>query len=414
MRDQILSNLDDHGQLEKLYRGNKSLFKKDFQKLYPEIKRNSLADFWYERLNYEADEISWGSKNEILFIITACLIAGLLAKFPAIFAISEEYFYSRNIGFLVFPFLTAYFGWKNNISFKKIVVIIAIMLACLVYINILPNNIESDTLILACIHLPLLLWVLFGLSFTGNELKHFKKSLDFLRFNGDVVVMSALLIIAGIIMSGITIGLFNLIGYKIEEFYFEYVVIISLPAIPILATFLTQTNPQLVNKVSPIIAKIFSPLVLIMLLIYLVAIMYSGKDPYNDREFLLIFNLLLIGVMALIFFSAAVRSTNIKSVSGIWVLFALSIVTIIVNTIALSAIIFRISEWGFTPNRVAVFSANVLILIHLSLVTFKLYKVVLKKAPITEVGRYIAQYLPIYFIWTILVIFLFPLLFNFK
>ena len=37
--------------------------------------------------------------------------------------------------------------------------------------------------------------------------------------------------------------------------------------------------------------------------IFLVAIIFTGKDPYNDRDFLLIFNGVLIGVMALILFS---------------------------------------------------------------------------------------------------------------
>ncbi|MEX2568811.1 MAG: hypothetical protein WD431_22910, partial [Cyclobacteriaceae bacterium] len=38
----------------------------------------------------------------------------------------------------------------------------------------------------------------------------------------------------------------------------------------------------------------------------------------------------------------------------LWVLLLLSAVTIIVNGITLSAILFRISEWGITPNRAAV------------------------------------------------------------
>jgi hypothetical protein len=180
------------------------------------------------------------------------------------------------------------------------------------------------------------------------------------------------------------------------------------------ATHLTQTNPQLVNKVSPVIAKIFSPLVLVMLVVYLGAIIFSGKDPYNDREFLLLFNLLLIGVMALIFFSVAESSANKNATSGTWVLLLLAVVTVVVNGIALSAITFRISEGGITPNRLAVLGGNVLILIHLLIVTVMLYKTVTRKAAITEVGRSIVLYLPVYFIWTVVVVFLFPVLFGFK
>ncbi|MDQ4140812.1 MAG: hypothetical protein M3142_09835 [Bacteroidota bacterium] len=414
MQNEILSYLNDPRQLEKLYRSNKVPFKREFSQLYPELKNNALADFWHERLSYESEEISWGSGKELLFVLIASLIAGLLAKLPAIFSISEEFFYPRNIGFLVFPFLTAYFAWKNKLLINQIAFIGGVMVTCLVYINFLPNNAKSDTLILACIHLPLLLWVILGVSFTGDELRNYKKRLDFLRFNGDLAVMSALLVIAGMLMTGITIGLFSLIGFQIEKFYFEYIVLFGLPAVPIGATYLTQTNPQLVNKVSPVISKIFSPLVLVMLIIYLGAIIYSGKDPYNDREFLLLFNLLLIGVMALIFFSVAESSAHSTSVSGVWVLLLLSIVTVIVNGIALSAISFRISEWGITPNRVAVLGGNVLMLIHLLIVTVMLYKTVTKKAAITEVGRAIVLYLPVYFIWTIVVVLIFPLVFGFK
>jgi hypothetical protein len=151
-----------------------------------------------------------------------------------------------------------------------------------------------------------------------------------------------------------------------------------------------------------------------MLVIYLVAIIYSGKDPYNDREFLLIFNALLIGVMAIIFFSVAETSKKTKSQIEVWVLFLLSVVTIIVNGIALSAILFRISEWGITPNRAAVLGGNVLILINLLLVTVQIFRVLAKKADTTGVGKAIAYYLPIYSLWTIIVTFLFPFIFGYK
>jgi hypothetical protein len=205
-----------------------------------------------------------------------------------------------------------------------------------------------------------------------------------------------------------------LIGFNIEGFYFQNVAIFGLAASPIVGTYLTQTNPQIVGKVSPVIARLFSPLVVVMLVIYLIAIAYSGKDPYNDREFLLIFNGLLMGVMAIIFFSIAETSKTKKSHTEVWILFLLSVVTALVNGIALSAILFRISEWGITPNRAAVLGSNVLILINLLLVSVQLFRVLSKRADITGVGRAIAFYLPVYILWTIMVTFIFPLLFGFK
>jgi hypothetical protein len=414
MKDEILANLSDPTQLEKLYRSNKLPFKQEFNKLYPELKGNTLADFWNERLNYESDEINWGSRKELLFVIIAALVAGIIAKLPALFSISEDFFYPRNIGFILFPLLTAYFAWKNKLSINKIAFIAGATLVGIIFINFLPDITKSDTTMLSCVHIVLFLWAILGFAFVGEAQNNNEKRLRFLKYNGDLLVMTALIVIAGAILTGITIGLFKLIGFHIEDFYFKNIVIFTLPAAPILGTYLTETNPQLVGKVSPVIAKIFSPLVLVMLVIYLVAMIYSGKDPYNDREFLLIFNALLIGVMAIIFFSVAEASKTAKSQVESWILFLLSGVTVIVNGIALSAILFRISEWGITPNRAAVLGSNVLILINLVVVTAQLFKVVLRKADINGVGKIISFYLPVYAIWTIIVTFIFPFLFGFK
>jgi hypothetical protein len=149
-----------------------------------------------------------------------------------------------------------------------------------------------------------------------------------------------------------------------------------------------------------------------MLFIYLISIVYLGKDPYNDRDFLLIFNILLIGVMALIFFSVAESSNKEKSNYETWILFLLSLLSIIISLIALSAILFRINEWGLTPNRTAVLGTNLLILCHIIMVNLKLFRVLTKKADSIEIGNEIAKYLPVYFIWTIIVVFIFPLIFG--
>ncbi|MVM29116.1 hypothetical protein GO755_03660 [Spirosoma sp. HMF4905] len=414
MKEEILTHLNDPGQLEKMYRTNKVPFKREFSTLYPELKGNILADFWHERLAYENDEINWGTNRELLFVIIASVLAGSIAKLPSFLSINVDFFYPRNIGFIIFPVLSAYFAWKNKLSIGKNIFISGAILVGLIFINSLPDVKQSDTLILSCVHLILFLWSILGFAFVGEKGNNEEKRLNYLKYNGDLVVMTTLILIAGGIMTGVTINLFDLIGLKIEKFYSQNIIVFGLPAAPIIGTYLTQTNPHLVGKVSPVIAKIFSPLVLVMLVIYLVAIVYSGKDPYNDREFLLLFNGLLIGVMAIIFFSIAETAKATKSQAEIWVLFLLSVVTVVVNGIALSAILFRISEWGITPNRTAVLGSNALILINLLLVTVQLFGVLSRKANLTKVRKVIASYLPIYCLWALIVTFLFPLLFGFK
>ena len=414
MRNEIINNIDNPGQLEKLYRANKLIFKREFNLIFPDIQETTTARIWKERLNFESEEISWGTNKELIFVIMASFVAGIIAKIPEFTGLDPEYFYPRNIAFVVFPLLTAYFAWKQKVRTKKLIIISLAILVSAIYINLLPNNDKSDTLILAFIHLPLLLWAILGFTFVGGKLNNYQKRLEFLRYNGDLVVMTTILLIAGGLMTGITLGLFELIDLSIKEFYFEYIAIWGLAASPIIGTYLVRTNPQLVNKVSPVIAKVFTPLLLIMLVIYLFAVIFTGKDPYNDRNFLLIFNLLLIGVMAIILFSIAETSKNSDSKIGALALLGLSIVTIIVNGIALSAIVFRISEWGITPNRLAVVGSNILIITNLLIVTFRQFQAMKDRNKVEKVENSIASFLPVYIIWAILVTFVFPMLFNFE
>jgi len=284
----------------------------------------------------------------------------------------------------------------------------------LIFINLLPANNNSNTLNLSLFHLPIFLWSVVGFSYLGNSVNNHYKRIEFLRYNGELLIMSGLILIAGAILTAITIGLFTVSGFDIKDFYFEHIVIFCLPVIPILGTFLTQTNPQLVNKVSPVIAKIFSPLVLITVVVYLIAILFSGKNLYHDRDFLMLFNGLLIGVIAIILFSVATTSKQNNSKVGVFILFALSVVTVIVSGMALSAILFRISTLGISPNRLAVVGANLLMLTNLSWISFQLFKTIFKKTDIGSVENAIASFFPFYILWTIVVSFIFPLLFNFR
>lgn len=414
MKEEIKNNLENPQQLEKLYRENKTTFRKAFDLVYPEIKNSLPAQIWNERLNFEQREISWGAKNELLAVIVISIIAGIIAKIPDLTGIDAEFFYPRNLSFIVFPMLATYFAWKQSLQIRQLLIVSALFVASIAYINLLPNDSKSDTLILACIHLPLFLWTVLGYTFTGDKFKSNPKRIDFLRYNGDLIVMTTVILIAGGILSAVTIGLFDLIKIRIEEFYFQNIAVWGLAAAPIVGTYLVRSNPQLVKNVSPVVAKVFTPLVLVMLVVYLIAIVYTGKDPYNDREFLLIFNLLLIGVMAIILFSTAETSKATGNKASILLLFVLSIVTIVINGIALSAIVFRISEWGITPNRLAVLGSNILILINLTIVSYKLFKSIKSSDELVTVENSIASFLPIYSAWTVVVIFIFPILFSFR
>src|SRR2546423_358555 len=197
MKNEILSHLNNPRQLEKLYRSNKVHFKREFSALYPQLNGNSLADFWNERLNYESEEISWDSRRELLLVIIASLLAGVIAKLPAFLNINEEFFYTRNVGFIIFPVLSAYFAWKNKLSTGKIAFIVGATVAAIIFINFLPDVKKSDTLNLSCLHLILFLWSILGFAFVGEVQNNDEKRLGFLKYNGDLVVITTLIVIAG-------------------------------------------------------------------------------------------------------------------------------------------------------------------------------------------------------------------------
>jgi hypothetical protein len=216
------------------------------------------------------------------------------------------------------------------------------------------------------------------------------------------------------VLTGITLGLFSAIDIDLEPFYMKYIVVWGLVSAPIVATYIIRTYPFITNKIAPIIANIFNPLVLITLIIYLISIPIAGKDPYNDRNFLLIFNLMLLGVMGTIVFSVSEISLNKKQRFGETVLFILAIVTLLIDLIALSAIIYRLGAYGFTPNRTAVLGSNVLIIVNLSMFAVDLFKINFGNAEITKVEMTISRYLPVYAAWTFIVVFGFPLIFGMK
>lgn len=416
MKTKIKDNIENSAELEKLYRANKKDFEKAFFEIYPEISEYQLSEFWKTRLDFNVNQEKKGmiEKADILFLILACVVSGFLIKIPDIFNIDLDnyFFYEKNAALIAFFGLSFYaFLTKNHLKTKHVIISFFIFLVAAIFINILPSNRDSHSINLAYIHLPLLIWCVYGLVFIDFNIKDKSLRMDYIKHNGDLAILIALILIAGGILAGVTFGLFSAIGLKIEQFYFDYIVIWGLVSAPILATFIIRKFPLATNKIAPIIANIFSPLVLITLIIYLISIVITGKNPYNDRNFLIVFNGMLLGVMGIIVFSVTETSITKKQRFSEITLFVLTVITLVIDLVALSAILYRLGEFGFTPNRTAVLGSNLLIFGNLILIMFDLYGVNFKNKEIKQVELTIAKYIPIYMVWTIFVVFLLPYLF---
>lgn len=414
MKAAIIENLNNPSALEKLYQQDKKQFEKSLNELSDENANAAAVQFWKARFSYKEINSSLYTKNEFWLAFKLIIIAGLIANIVNIKGINQELFLSRNISFIIIPFVSAYFLWKQKVKMNVKWIIAALFGISALYINLLPNVPTSSSINLVYIHLPIFLWCILGYAYMSDAYLSTEKRIDFLKFNGDLLVISVILFLAGMLFTVLTIGLFELIGMNIAQFYVQYIGIWGIGAIPILGTYLINTNPQIINKVTPIIAKIFTPLAFINLTIYLVILIVKGKYPHQDRNLLLIYNALLVGVLALIFFSVAEIEKNSKGYYHTLVLLGLSVLTIVINGIALSAISYRLFEYGITPNRIAVLGGNILIFINLLIVTIQLIKSIRNNTSLTEVQNSIAKYLPVYAIWVGLVAFLLPVIFSYN
>jgi hypothetical protein len=419
MKNKIKENIDNPHQLEVLFKADRKEFKKSFMEIYPEIAENRISGFWKTRLEFESlqDDSVKIRKKDILFLIISCVVSGLLIKIPQIFNtdLIDQQFYEKNAGLIVLAGLSLYaFLIKDSIKTGHLVISVAVFAISAFYINFLPHNALGDSVILAYLHLPLMLWCLYGLIFIDFGTKDKIRRIDYIKYNGELAILMALIAIAGGILTGVTIHLFAAIELQVEEFYVNYIVVSGMVSVPIVATFIIRKYPFIANKIAPVIANIFSPIVLITLIVYLVSIIVAGKDPYNDRDFLIIFNAMLLGVMAIVVFSISGTSVNKRQRFNERTLFALTIVTLLIDLVALSAILYRLGEYGFTPNRAVVLGSNLLIFGNLVLIMIDLYLVNFKNKQISVVEMTIARYLPVYTFWTIFVVFGIPLIFGFN
>jgi hypothetical protein len=419
MLDKIKENLRDPEALEKLYRDDRKAFKAAFDNIFPEIKTTEPAKFWKVRLEFDnkPEIMKVFSLSEIIMVIIIGLITAILIKLPDIFpgGWSDTIFYYKNGAIIVFFGLTLYTVWMSSVNdLRRIIMTALAFLVPLIYINLLPFDEQSDPVTLVHIHLPMLMWFIYGIVFTGHDFRNLDKRIDYIRFNGDLAIVYTLMAIAGGLLTAITIGLFNSIGLNIEEFYARNIVISGVVAVPVVSAYLIEKFPSLVSKTAPLIAGIFSPLVFVTLIAFLITIAVTGKDPYNNRDFLLLFNVMLLGVMAIIIFSVSETSVIKNQKFNAIVLFALSITTIITDLIALSAILYRLGEYGLTPNRLAVLASNLLILANLILIMTDLFKINFRKKEFRIIEMTISKFLPVYLLWIIIVVFGFPLIFGLK
>ncbi|MBB5180486.1 hypothetical protein HNQ44_001914 [Planomicrobium koreense] len=410
--NKVIENIADPTGLERLFREDPKDFKKDFAEAFEQNPDSPVLAVWHERLHFKeaaTTEKDFFLQKEFLFMGMLAILAGISTRIIFHF-VELQTIAPINLAFGVLPFIAAYFVYKNPPKKSVLYFLVLLFLISGVYLNLLPLE-YTDSIILAYLHLPVFLWLLVGLAFAGNKFGNDSTRLAYLKFNLNFAMLYASLAISGMLLAAVTMQLFSFIGLNIEDFYFSNIVLFGAAALAVVTAYVVSRNLKLAKNVAPYIAKIFSPLVLVTLIAYLIAIIWLGKNPFLDRDFLLIFNGILLGVLAVTIFSITESGSDEKKNISDYVNFSLIGLALIIDSVALSAIMFRLTSYGITPNRIAVLGVNIVIWANLIWIMLSYLRFLRNKTGPSTIQDAVTKYLPVYGIWAAIVIFTFPLIF---
>ncbi|MFZ8929282.1 MAG: hypothetical protein ACO2YY_08850 [Pseudohongiellaceae bacterium] len=408
------SNQFDAITLERQYQNSPYEFRKWFNKTFSENPENPLLLAWNARLNYQPSHLrdTPASRNLLLLTILISFVSWAIAKAPSYINLNGEWFYIRFIPFLVIGTLVYYFHINEKLNKGLILKSAVAGLTMFTVLLLLPYRPNSDSIRMALIHMPYVLLSLLGFTFCKGQWRSLDQRLNFLRFGGELVIYSGLVLLGGFVFSALTINLFEMISVDIEQWYFSNVGMWGAMSAPLIASWIWDQLLERDSRIAPILANIFSPLFLLMTGFYLAALLGRGQSPFEDRESLIVFNGLLMVVWGISVFSITGRGGKFSKVLDLTNL-SLVGVTLIIDAIALAAIVYRTFTMGITPNRVAVTGANLLIFIHLIWISFEYAREFRGAGSIKVIKTTIARYLPVYTAWSMFVVVVLPLMFWF-
>ncbi|NOS86217.1 MAG: hypothetical protein HOP31_13830 [Ignavibacteria bacterium] len=425
MKQEILDNIQNPSSLERLFRKSQTEFTESFNELYPEINLLPIAQFWKVRLEEDSDgkvteiipgvnESIAGSKNfKLIFTILAAFICGTVIKIPQIFGLDMQKFLIDNLPFVLFPALSIYYLLKFKAESRKYLIIFSIVLAAVLFMNLIPWQDSSQTRILSALHFSFITWILLGASYVSFDLSSRTGRMLFLKRNGDMLILMGVIICCGMLLIMLSVAMFSVIEVKLDKVLENYVVIYGLVSAPLIANYMIESSPKIISRVAPFISKIFTPLMLIAMTGFLTALIFFAKDPFNNREELIVFNVLLAAIIGVLIFSFSGNSENHRSVYN-KILLLLSMEAMIINSIAVSAIVYRLFSFGVSPNRIAVLGANLLLFANLILITIKLIQFIRNKAAAENVESGMTVMLPYYAVWAVIIAVLMPMFFWFR
>lgn len=356
------------------------------------------------------------SRRDLLAMVICAAGAVVSIKAPELFGFTfedDDAFYARNFSLFALPWLAGFLAWRRRAKPLLIGVLVALFALGAVGANVYPLTEDSQSLVVTSLHLPIALWLVVGLAYVADEWRTSRRRMDFIRFTGEWFVYYVLIALGGGVLIAFTVGTFEAIGISPEEFIGRWLLPCGVVAATVVAGWLVEAKQSVVENIAPVLGRLFTPLFTAVLLAFLVAVVWTSRGIDVEREALILFNLLLVVVLGLLLYSISARDPLAPSGLFDKLQLALVVSALVIDVLVLVEITGRITEYGTTPNKAAALGVNIILLANLFWSAWLLSRFVGRRTPFAALERWQTGYLPVYAVWTWIVVLAFPPLFNY-
>jgi len=368
------------------------------------------------------------ARHETLVVLGLAVAAALAVKVPALFGLpinpdqEVQPFYLHNATLFVFPLLAIYFMWKRGWHAGSALWLVLPFAAGAVFANaypwkaaVLDNGPKgSDTEVLAILHMPIALWLAVGFAYVRGRWFRDGGRMNFVRFSGELAIYYALIALGGGVLVAFTAMLFLAIDVKPDVFIGGWLVPCGMAGAVIIGSWLVEAKQRVIENMAPVLTRLFTPLFTLLLVAFLATLAWTGNPIDVKREVLIGFDLLLAVVVGLVLYAASARDPQAPPgfFDGLQLLLVVS--ALVADGVALWAIAARITEFGFTPNRVAALGENLILLVNLAWTAWLYASFLARRGSFAILERWQIAYLPVYSAWAALVVGVFPPLFGYR
>jgi hypothetical protein len=257
------------------------------------------------------------------------------------------------------------------------------------------------------------LWLALGVAYTGGRWRDSQQRMNFVRFSGEWFIYYVLIALGGGVLMGITMLLFEAASMDAEPLVTLWILPCGAVGAVVIAGWLVEAKQSVIENMAPVLTMIFTPLFTLMLLAFLGTMAWTGSGINVEREVLIAFDLLLVVVVGLHLYAISARDP--QAAPGLFdrLQFVLVVCALLVDAMALWAILARICEFGFTPNRVAALGENLILLANLGGAAILYTHFLRGRRGFASLERWQTTFLPVYLIWAVAVVVVFPIVFGF-